>query len=56
MPAGVPVLGEAHVPEVRCNTIDARDDIVSMRNCQSTSTAEVVLNIDDEQQVRRSEL
>src|SRR6266436_2023194 len=51
MSRGVPVLGQDHVGEGSRQSVDRRDDRIAVGNCERSTGAEIVLDIDDQQNV-----
>ena len=51
MAARMPVLGQDHVAEARGQAVDDRHDLVAARHGERAARAEIVLDVDDEQDV-----
>jgi hypothetical protein len=47
----MPILRQHHVSEARGDAIDDRDDFIAARNGKFAARAEVILDIDDQQDV-----
>ena len=53
MAHGVPVLGEHHVLEARCQRVDRTDDRIAIWDGERATRQEVVLDVDEKEHVRR---
>ena len=53
MSGGMPVLGEDDMFELLTESIDDRNDLIAIFNCESSSWAEVVLEVDNKKRVGR---
>ena len=55
VPARMPVLGENHMREPLCQSIDERHDLVAARDRERAAGTEVVLNVDHQQNILRAD-